>query len=269
MSRYNDFEHIQVDVQGGIATVTLNRPEVLNAVNGKLHEEIGQIWLVIDADPEVEAIILTGAGRAFCAGGDISNMKEWSEDSQLALETVLNLGRLGRAVVDNMLEIHKPVIGAINGAATGIGSTLALLCDVAVMADDAQIGDTHVPAGLVAGDGGAVLWPMLIGPMKAKEYLMTGKLLSGAEAAQLGLVSYSCPSDQLMAKANELAEDFLAQPRWAMRWTKMAVNKSIKQQCNLVLDASMALELITLFSNDHKEAARSFVEKRKPNFTGS
>jgi len=269
MTKYKDFEHIRVDIKGGIATVMLNRPEVLNAVNEKLHDEIGKIWLTIDADPEVEVVILTGAGRAFCAGGDIKNFKDWSGDSQEALRNSLHIGGLGRAVINNMLEIHKPVIGAINGAATGIGSTLALLCDVAVMADDALIGDTHVPAGLVAGDGGAVLWPMLVGPMKAKEYLMTGQLLSGAKAAEIGLVNYSCPGDQLMAKANEFAQRFLAQPRWAMRWTKMAVNKLIKQQCNLVLDASMALEMVTLFSNDHKEAAQAFLEKRKPNFTGS
>lgn len=269
MSRYAGFQHIKVEVQGGIATVTLNRPEVLNAVNERLHEELGGIWLAVDADPDVEVIILTGEGRAFCAGGDINRMKDWAGDDQKALENVLHIGALGRAVVNNMLEIHKPVIAAVNGDATGIGSTLALLCDVAVMAENARIGDTHVPAGLVAGDGGAVLWPMLIGPMKAKEYLMTGQLLTGVQAAELGLVNYACPRDQLVSKANELAQRFLAQPRWAMRWTKMAVNKLIKQQSNLVLDASMALELITLFTNDHKEAARAFVEKRAPKFVGS
>lgn len=269
MSAYNYLEHIKVSVNEGIATVTLNRPEVLNAVNERLHDEIGKIWLTLDSDPEVDVIILTGEGRAFCAGGDIKRMKDWTNDGQLALENILHIGGLGRAVINNMLEIHKPVIAAVNGDAAGIGSTLALLCDVAVMADDARIGDTHVTAGLVAGDGGAVLWPMLIGPMKAKEYLMTGHLLLGTEAAQLGLVNYSCSKEEVMPKALELARRFMAQPRWAMRWTKMAVNKLIKQQSNIVLDASMALELITLFSNDHKEAAQAFVEKRKPNFVGS
>lgn len=269
MSHYTGFEHIKVDVLGGIATVTMNRPEVLNAVNERLHVELGDIWRTVDADPDVEVIILTGEGKAFCAGGDISRMKDWAADDQRALENVLEIGALGRAIVNNMLEIQKPVIAAVNGDATGIGSTLALLCDVAVMAENARIGDTHVPAGLVAGDGGTVLWPMLIGPMKAKEYLMTGQLLTGTQAAELGLVNYVCPRDQLVSKANELAQRFLAQPRWAMRWTKMAVNKLIKQQSNLVLDTSMALELVTMFTNDHKEAARAFMEKRKPKFIGS
>ncbi len=269
MSIYSYLEHIKVTVSEGIATVALNRPEVLNAVNEKLHDEIGKVWLTLDADPDVDVIILTGEGKAFCAGGDISRMKDWTEDGQVALENVLHIGGLGRAVVNNMLEIHKPVVAAVNGDAAGIGSTLALLCDVAVIADDARIGDTHVPAGLVAGDGGAVLWPMLIGPMKAKEYLMTGTLLRGDEAARIGLVNYSCPKEEVMTKALELARRFMAQPKWAMRWTKMAVNKVIKQQNNTVLDASMALELITLFSNDHKEAATAFLEKRKPVFVGS
>jgi enoyl-CoA hydratase len=240
MALYSSFEHIKVEIEGGIATVILNRPEVLNAINERLHKELGDIWLTLDADADVEVIILTGAGRAFCAGGDI-----------------------------NMLEIHKPVVAAVNGAAMGMGSTLALLCDVAVMADDARIGDTHVPAGLVAGDGGTVLWPMLIGPMKAKEYLMTGQFLTGTQAAEMGLVNHACPREELLAKANELAARFLAQPRWAMRWTKMAVNKLIKDQVNLVLDTSMSLELVTLFTNDHKEAVRAFIDKRAPKFVGS
>jgi enoyl-CoA hydratase len=269
MSLYSSFEHIKVEIDGGIATVILNRPEILNAVNERLHKELGDIWLTLDADADVEVIILTGAGRAFCAGGDINNMKAWAGDDQKALHNALHIGALGRAIVNNMLEIHKPVVAAVNGAAMGIGSTLALLCDVAVMADDARIGDTHVPAGLVAGDGGTVLWPMLIGPMKAKEYLMTGQFLTGTQAAEMGLVNYACPREELLEKANELAARFLAQPRWAMRWTKMAVNKLIKDQVNLVLDTSMSLEVITLFTNDHKEAARAFIDKRAPKFVGS
>jgi len=268
MERYAQFEHIAVEIEGGIATVSLNRPDVLNAVNERLHSELGDIWPVLDADPDVQVIILTGRGRAFCAGGDVKRMTDWAGDEDAALKNALHIGTPGRRVVHNMLDTQKPIVAAINGVAAGLGATLALLCDVAVIANDAKIGDTHVPAGLVAGDGGAVLWPLLLGPMRAKEFLMTGHLLRGEEAARLGMVNYACPVDEVMAKAREMAERFLAQPAWAMRWTKLAINKMIKQQVNLVLDASMAYEVVTLFTRDHREAANAFMEKRAPNFVG-
>lgn len=269
MSRYDRFEHIAVDIEDGIATVTLDRPEVLNAVNERLHAELGEIWPELDSDPDVQVIILTGRGRAFCAGGDVKRMTDWADDTQVALENALHIGTYGRRVVQAMLDTQKPLIAAVNGIAVGLGATVALLCDVAVMANDARIGDTHVTAGLVAGDGGAVLWPLLLGPMRAKEFLMTGHLLSGEEAARMGMVNYACPREAVMDQARQMAKRLQAQPAWAVRWTKLAVNKGIKQQVNLILDASMAYEIVTLFTNDHREAAQAFIEKRAPRFVGS
>ena len=168
----------------------------------------------------------------------------------------------------NILEVSQPIICAVNGDAVGLGATLALFSDVSVISETAKFGDTHVKVGLVAGDGGAVVWPLLIGPNRAKEFLMRGRLVSGAEAHQLNLVNHQAPADQVMDKAMEIARELAAMPPLAVRWTKLSVNKWLKQQLNLVLDASIAYEMLSMNSKDHHEAAMAFIEKRKPEFEG-
>jgi len=172
----------------------------------------------------------------------------------------------GRRIVQNMLDVEQPIIGAINGDAVGLGATIALLCDIIVASEEARFADTHVKVGVVAGDGGAVIWPLLIGPHRAKEFLMRGNFISGAEAGRIGMVNYAVAPDQVMPKARELAQELADGPTWAIRWSKLAVNKWLKQQANLILDASLAYEMVTFTTEDHREAARAFVEKRKPNF---
>ncbi len=268
MSDYSRYEFIKIEKQDRLATVTLNRPEVLNAVNPSLHRELEHIWLDLAEDSEVNAIILTGAGRAFCAGGDIKGMSSRAgsgEGRRSALVTPAG----GRRIVQNMLEVEQPIIGAINGDAVGLGATIALLCDVIVASESARFGDTHVKVGIVAGDGGAVIWPLLIGPARAKEFLMRGTLINGADAARIGLVNYAVPPAAVFAKAHEIARELADGPTWAIRWTKLSVNKWLKDQVNLILDASLAYEMITFNTEDHREAARAFVEKRKPQFKGA
>jgi enoyl-CoA hydratase/carnithine racemase len=165
-----------------------------------------------------------------------------------------------------MLDVEQPIIGAINGDAIGLGATLALLCDIIVASETARFADTHVKVGVVAGDGGAVIWPLLIGPARAKEFLMRGNFVNGADAFKMGMVNYAVASEQVMAKARELAQELADGPTYAIRWSKLAVNKWLKQQANLILDASLAYEMVTFTTEDHREAARAFVEKRKPNF---
>jgi enoyl-CoA hydratase len=174
----------------------------------------------------------------------------------------------GRRLVQNMLDVEQPIIGAINGDAVGLGATIALFCDVIVASEKARFGDPHVRVGIVAGDGGAVIWPALIGPARAKEFLMRGHLVNGADAAKMGLVNYAVPPEQVLSKAKEIAQELADGPTWAIRWSKLSVNKWLKDQVNLILDASLAYEMITFTTEDHKEAARAFVEKRKPKYQG-
>jgi len=268
---YGEYEFLNVEVADRIATITINRPDRLNAVHNALHHELEQIWIDVRADQDVNAIILTGAGRAFCAGGDVKGMAEGTL-SGAAPKKGKGRGRgpiaasNGRRVIENMLDVEQPIIGAINGDAIGLGATLALLCDITVASEKARFADTHVKVGIVAGDGGAVIWPLLVGPHRAKEFLMRGNFINGAEAGRIGMVNYAVGSEEVMSKARELARELADGPTWAIRWSKLAVNKWLKQQANLILDASLAYEMMTFNTKDHQEAVKAFVEKRKPNF---
>ena len=267
MPNYGSYQCIKVEKQDKLATVTFNRPDALNAVNTQLHDELEHIWTDLGSDSEINAILLTGAGRAFSAGGDVKGMaNRWGTEE--GRKWCIEIATAGRRLIQNMLDVEQPIIGAINGDAMGLGANIALLCDVIVMSDTARIADTHVKVGIVAGDSGAIIWPLLVGPARAKEYLMRGTVITGAEAAKMGLVNYSVPADQVMPKAHEIARELADGPTYAIRWTKMAVNKFLKQQANLILDSSLAYEMLTFHTEDHREAARAFVEKRKPKFTG-
>lgn len=271
---YSEYEFLKVEVAERVATITINRPESLNAVHNALHHELEQIWIDVRADHEVNAIILTGAGRAFCAGGDVKGMASGTLANPTDKKSK-GRGRgpiaasNGRRVIENMLDVEQPIIGAINGDAVGLGATLALLCDITVVSEKARFADTHVKVGIVAGDGGAVIWPLLIGPHRAKEFLMRGNFINGAEAGRIGMVNYAVASEQVMTKARELAQELADGPTWAIRWSKLSVNKWLKQQANLILDASLAYEMMTFNTKDHQEAVSAFVEKRKPNFVGA
>lgn len=267
MSRYDSFEMLQVKIEDRVATLTINRPEALNAINVEVHKELERIWSVIDADPEIDAVILTGAGRAFSSGGDIKKMRDRAGSLE-GLHHALNIPAGNRRIMHGILDLQQPVVAAVNGDVTGLGATIALMCDAMIIAEDAKIGDTHVVAGLVAGDGGAVVWPLAVGPQKAKEFLMTGKLVTGKEAVEIGLGNAAVPREDVVPEARRMVARMLRHPKWAVRWTKLALNKQIRQQLNLALDSGLGYELATLFTADHKEAAQAFAEKRKPTFKG-
>jgi len=267
MPDYGRYQCIKVEKDDKLATVTFNRPDALNAVNNQLHDELEHIWIDLAGDSEINAILLTGAGRAFSAGGDVKGMaNRWGTEE--GRKWAIEIATAGRRLIQNMLDVEQPIIGAINGDAMGLGANIALLCDVIVMSETARIADTHVKVGIVAGDSGAIIWPLLVGPARAKEFLMRGTIITGADAAKMGLVNYSVPADQVMGKAHEIARELADGPTYAIRWTKMSVNKFLKQQVNLILDSSLAYEMLTFHTEDHREAARAFIEKRKPKFTG-
>jgi enoyl-CoA hydratase/carnithine racemase len=231
-----------------------------------LVQELDHLWIDIARDETINVVILTGEGKAFSAGGDIKHMARRAgteEGFQHAIRTPAHTKHLWQG----MLAVDQPIIAAINGDAMGFGANLALFCDITVMSEEARIGDTHVRMGLVAGDGGAVIWPLLIGVARAKDFLMRGRVVKGAEAQSMGLVNYAAPAEQVMTKAREIAEELVALPKWAVRWTKVSVNKHVQESLNLTLDPSMAYEALTMQTGDFAEATRAFVEKRKPKFS--
>jgi len=262
---YSKYDALIVEVADGIGTVTMNQPESRNAVTGKLHDQLQDIWLDIARDERIRVVILTGAGKVFSAGGDIKKFAERAgtvEGRRHNLRTPGNTRRLWQ----NLLDLEQPVIAAINGDAMGFGANLALMCDTTVMSESARIADSHVKMGIVAGDGGAVIWPLLIGPNLAKDFLLRGRIATAAEAKEIRLVNHVVPADQVLAEARKIAQEMAALPIWAIRWTKLSVNKQIRDQFNLVLDASIAFEMLTMETSDFGEAARAFLEKRKPDF---
>lgn len=259
--QFADEHHLTIEIEDRVALVRLNRPEKRNAVDFALHEGLEKIWRPLGTDPDVGAIVLTGAGRGFCAGGDMLGF--YPEDPG-PFEQVRGPQRL----VQEMVSCEAPVIAAVNGVAAGLGATIALLSDIIYIADDARIGDTHVNMGLVAGDGGAAIWPLLVGLHRAKEMLMGGELVSGPDAAAMGLVNHCVPADELLARALAHARRLADGPPVAIRWTKRTLNQHLRQSLNLTLDAGLALEMLSVETEDAREAGRAFGEKRKPTFRG-
>ncbi len=265
---YDQFKAMTVSVSDRIAVVTMNRPDKLNAVDPVMHRDLETIWAVLQDDPAVNVIILTGAGRAFSAGGDIKDMiSRYRTD--IGRTKAFSATSRARHIVDGILSVRKPIIGAVNGDAMGLGATLALLCDISVMSQTAKIGDTHVRVGLVAGDGGTSIWPLLVGVNKAKEFLMRARVVNGQEAFEIGLVNHVVPTETVMEEAQKIARELNALPPLAVQWSKVSANAFLKQQVNLAFDSGIAFEALSLLSDDHFEACNAFVEKRKPAFKGS
>ena len=244
----------------GVAVATLNRPEKLNAVDGDLHHELTTLPRDADGDRDVRALVITGAGRAFCAGGDFSpGSAPLGSRGTSAFEE-------GRRVVDHLLECSKPVVSAVNGYAMGLGATVALLCDVVVAARSAVFADTHVVMGIGAGDGGQLIWPLLVGVNRAKYYLMTGDRVSAEEAERIGLVNFVVDDAELMPRALAIATRLAQGPSQAIAASKGAINQWMRSISASVLPHSLALESACFGSADNREAVAALNEKRKPNF---
>lgn len=261
---YETYETLLTERRGKILTVTMNRPEVKNAANDVMHAELARIFYEIAADPDCDVVVLTGAGDAFCAGGDINGMARKIEDHTLWVQTVVE----ARDIFYGMLDLDKPVIARLNGAASGLGATLAVYCDIIIAAESAKIGDPHVKVGLVAGDGGALMWPMLVGYAKAKELLFLGDHVDAREAERIGLINYAVPDDQLDDRVYAMADRLAAGATQAIGWTKRAINHSLRQLAQGTMEVGLGLETLSHLSHDHAEAVNAFREKRRPAFTG-
>jgi len=241
----------------GVAVVTLNRPERLNAVNGTLHNELSRFSRDADADRDVKVVVLAAAGRAFCAGGDFGGGSDGGDAPEISLEE-------GRQVVDHILEMRKPIISAVQGYAMGLGATISLLCDVVVAGHSSVFADTHVNMGIGAGDGGQVIWPLLLGVNRAKWFLMTGERLTGAALFDMGLVNFLVDDKDILTKAMECADKLAAGPQAAIIASKVPINSWIRSISSHVLPLSLTMEGETMRSRDAKEAQRAFAEKRAP-----
>jgi enoyl-CoA hydratase len=256
------YQRLRLSREGRLLTITLDHPELLNAVGEVMHEELVDALAFASCDPESDVIVLTGAGKAFSAGGDIGRMAEIAAQPGLFQQEVVRAKRL----VFTLLDVEKPVIAKVNGHAVGLGATLALLCDVIFASEQARIGDPHVAVGLVAGDGGAVIWPQLIGFARAKEYLMTGDLLPAREAAAIGLINHAVPAQDLDRTVDAFCQRLLAGATQAIRWTKVTVNLELKRIAHAVLDTGLAYEALSVATADHRAAVLAFQEKRRPRF---
>ncbi|MFJ3366891.1 enoyl-CoA hydratase/isomerase family protein [Pseudomonas sp. NPDC086251] len=251
-----------LEVRDRVAYLTINRPEELNAVNAELHTALSRIFIDLGERRDLAAIVLTGAGRAFCAGGDI----DWMRDGVRNPESFEIITWEAKRIVYAMLDCEIPIIGRINGDAVGLGATLALLCDITVADDRARIGDPHVRVGLNAADGGGFLWPQAIGYGKARELLLTGELLSANEAHRLGAIGHVVAEGELDAKVENLVNKLRQGASKAIRWTKAAYTIPLRQLAHGHMDAGTAYECLTNLSPDHAEAIEAFAEKRKPVF---
>jgi enoyl-CoA hydratase len=256
------FDTLALTRRGRLLTITLNRPGSRNAVNREMHEELAEVFVYAAADVHSDVIVLTGAGTAFSAGGDLEHISRNAATPELFDEEV----RLAKRIVFSMLDLDKPLVCRLNGHAVGLGASLALLCDVIFAADTAKIGDPHVALGLVAGDGGAVIWPARIGLGRAKEYLLTGELLTARKAEEVGLINHCVAAQDLDGVVDAFCERLLNGATNAIRWTKVLLNMELKRVAHSVMDAGIAYESVAVRSADHREGVRALIEKRKPAF---
>ena len=258
----SSYQHLKFEQRpDGVLLITLNRPEVLNAADEVMHSELARVWTDVARDQGVRVAVVTGAGRAFSAGGDVAMVARMagSYDRVTAMLTEMS------DLVYNMANCNKPIVSAINGVAVGAGLVVALLADISICAADARLGDGHVRLGAAAGDHAAIIWPLLCGLAKSKYYLLTGEMVDGTEAERIGLVSKVLPKEEVLAEAMRIAEHLATGPQLAIRLTKRSLNNWLRT-AGPIFDASAAYEMLTFLGDDVREGAASFREKRQPRF---
>lgn len=241
---------------GPVRIVTLHRPEARNAVDARLHRALATVWRLLAADPEARAVVVTGAGRAFCGGGDLRWIATFAEDPAAGAESV----REGAEVVDELLRFPLPVIAAVNGPAVGLGLSLALLCDVVLISDQGWMADPHVSVGLVAGDGGAAFWPLLTPLLRSRHLLYTGDRIGADEAVALGLATRVVAHDRLHDEAMALAHRIAAQPAAAVQGTKRVLAMHLQRALAGALPAGFAAELQTMATEEHRQRLRRLLD---------
>ena len=262
--RAEDYRALRIAREGDVLCVAIEHPHSeRNAVDALLHAELTRLFRELKREDEARAVLLTGRGRMFSAGGDF----DWfpTLDDLAKLE---HLRRDAKQMIWDLLDVELPIVAAVNGPAVGLGASLALLCDVIFMAPEATLVDPHVRVGIVAGDGGTAIWPLVVGPARAKQYLLTGDPVSAEDAVRMGLANRVVPAEQLRAEALAFAQRLAGGAPLALRYTKQAVNKLLKDALNVAFDTATALEIVTFQSEDHREALAAIREKRAPRFRG-
>ncbi len=260
--RYAAYKKLEIDYPADrVLRITFNRPETYNSVDAETHTELTEIWKDIDQDPDISAVLVTGAGKAFSAGGDFEMIKKVLDDPVLRMAT----WKEARDLVYNVINCNKPIISAINGVAVGAGLVVGILADVSIAGKSAKIVDGHTRLGVAAGDVSAIIWPLLCGMAKAKYYLMTCRPVSGEEADRIGLVSMCVEDDELQDTALEIAVELTNGAQSAIRWTKYALNNWLRS-AGPIYDASTALEILGFAGEEAREGLASHMEKRKPEF---
>jgi len=264
MASYPAYKSLNLDWPlDNVLRITMSRGRV-NAMDYDLHRDIAQIWRIIDRDPEANAVIVTGDGSYFSAGGDFETDSRLANDYDFMIEMVKD----AREIVENMMVCNKPIISAINGPAAGAGLAVALMADISIMARSAKLVDGHTRLGVGAGDHAALIWPLLTSMAKAKYYLMTCDPLYGPEAERIGLVTECVEDERVMSRALEVATRLANGAPTAIRWTKQTMNGWLRQAWP-IFEASLAYEMLGLFGPDLREGMSSHVEKRPPRFKTS
>jgi len=257
-------EAIRLERRGFVLTATIQHPtSAMNAVDALLHHEFGELFRLLKRERDARAVVLTGEGKAFSAGGDFGWFPSLRDTAALD-----DLRRDAKQMIWDLLDVEVPIVCGLNGAAAGLGASIALLCDLLVMSERAVIVDPHVNVGLVAGDGGAAVWPLLLGPLAAKRHLLLGEPLTATEALRLGVASEVCAHTGVHERAQAWATRLAAQPPLAVKGTKQAVNAQLKQALLTSFDLSAALEIPCFLSDDHVEAIDALREHRPPVYEG-
>jgi enoyl-CoA hydratase len=249
---------LRVDRDEAIAILTMNRPDSHNAANGALHRRLATVWDEIAADPRVRAVVITGAGGSFSAGGDFALMKATRDDPDVADQVFAE----ARHTVLGMLALPQPIVAAINGPAVGLGASLAALCDISVAAETAFLADPHLGVGLVPGDGAAMLWPLLIGLGRAKELILLGERISAAEALRVGLINRVVAPGETLDAAVEIARKLARIPHRALQDTKRIMNAPARQAITALVDQAIAAERNSVVSPEHAAAVEKMIASR-------
>lgn len=262
----SSYEHILTDVSDGIGTVTLNRPKKLNSFAGKMRQEASEAVRELISDEAVRVLVITGAGRAFCAGADVNYMNQLSQDQNY--EAFGELVDAGREVVTAIRNTDKPVIASVNGVAVGGGANLALSCDLRIASDTASIGQTFNRIGLHPDWGGTFFLPRIVGVSKALELVFTGDIIDASEALRIGIFNRVVPADQLATATRDLALQLAEKPPLAMALAKKALYQSGTADLEAMLAIEFEFQMRCFKSDDAGEGLSAFLEKRQPKFQG-